>query len=499
METPRSQKIRLMAGAMILLLWIPALALGVEVYERARTELGTRYYPRMLERRLTQPLRMAWADPDEVAARRIAPVVTDPTPFSPREEAPAIDTMDPSIAATLRGEMVMRVTEAGEVLEAYGEPAIETRIRQQLAIARTRPETVHTADAFITPREPISFEHWFFFGGMSRYYGVEVLPDVDAGELTIHAVDRTLERLHERLAENPPAEDDPWIQPFFGYKPHAALSGGESTNNFGFRDLEVTVPKPPGVFRIVCIGGSTTEEGGSKETTYPRLVEQHLKARFGDHVEVCNAGLMGMTTFTMLTRIEHYMAMEPDLLLFYGGVNDISHNYLALWLELRGDSARRIERSHALRRYFNRRLLPPDDEIRAFLRRTTLRNLEAIRFRAQQDGADMIVASFSFADPNRLNWGDRLFLDANTTSTWGGGGLLTYRTWCQIMDLYNDEVEAWCAEEGGPGFLPVADFFTGGAESFMDTCHVTYRGMLYKSRVFADLLGDYLERLPEFP
>jgi len=47
--------------------------------------------------------------------------------------------------------------------------------------------------------------------------------------------------------------------------------------------------------------------------------------------------------------------------------------------------------------------------------------------------------------------------------------------------------------------LPVATHFAGGAELFADTCHVTEKGMVEKSRVFAELLGDHLVQRPDFP
>jgi len=42
----------------------------------------------------------------------------------------------------------------------------------------------------------------------------------------------------------------------------------------------MTVPKPAGVFRIACVGGSTTVEGPHNELTYPNYLERMLGARF---------------------------------------------------------------------------------------------------------------------------------------------------------------------------------------------------------------------------
>jgi hypothetical protein len=49
------------------------------------------------------------------------------------------------------------------------------------------------------------------------------------------------------------------------------------TNSQGMRDAETVVPKPDGVVRIVCVGGSTTVEGPHNELTYPNILEKLLR------------------------------------------------------------------------------------------------------------------------------------------------------------------------------------------------------------------------------
>ena len=49
------------------------------------------------------------------------------------------------------------------------------------------------------------------------------------------------------------------------------------TNSLGFRDEEISIPKPPGIYRIVCIGGSTTVEGPRNDLTYPKILQRLLQ------------------------------------------------------------------------------------------------------------------------------------------------------------------------------------------------------------------------------
>ena len=503
LETPRTRKIRLMAGAMILLLWIPALALGVEVYERARVEMGNRLFPMMLNYRMSHQFGMKFVDPATAETPRPAPATVPLTaPASPPERSTAPPDqahLDRAVLAAAQREMHMRVRDDGHIIEAWGEPAIETHLRHRLALALRDPATVIPMPQFMAPTERVEFEYSFFFSTINRFYSVTVSPEREAGERVIFARERTHEMPYEELSFGDPSPGGLWLAPFYAYRPnYRGEEDIESNNNFGFWDHDVVVPKPHGVFRIVCVGGSTTHEGPSMDATYPKRVQAHLRARFGDHIEVINAGVIGNTSFNIRTRIDHYLKMEPDLLLYYGGVNDVCHQFFTLWLELRDDKSPWLERSYALRRIYNRSLLPPDDDIRSFLRRTIVRNLAAARVHAQLAGADLVVSTFLFPDPERLRWRDRLFLDANMTASWGGQGLINYDTWCAIMTLLNDELTVWSQSDGGPTLLPVADHFTGGAESFADTCHVTEYGMVKKSRVFADLLGDYLAQRPEF-
>lgn len=51
----------------------------------------------------------------------------------------------------------------------------------------------------------------------------------------------------------------------------------ETTNSHGFRDLERTLAKPPGVFRIAAIGDSVTMQGA---LPFEQLYVRQLQRRF---------------------------------------------------------------------------------------------------------------------------------------------------------------------------------------------------------------------------
>jgi hypothetical protein len=92
-----------------------------------------------------------------------------------------------------------------------------------------------------------------------------------------------------------------------------------------------TREKPPGVFRILSLGESTTF-GDMLEATesYSYLLEQLLNAdrALGRRVEVWNCGICSYTTYQSVKWLERDgLAFQPDLVLFYHEMNDFLPTY----------------------------------------------------------------------------------------------------------------------------------------------------------------------------
>lgn len=98
-------------------------------------------------------------------------------------------------------------------------------------------------------------------------------------------------------------------------------------NSAGFRDVEHTKEKPPGVFRILGLGDSFTE--GSRadfEKTYLNRLEQMLNARPGPHpkVEIIKTGIGRYWPLPERILLEHYgVAYSPDLVTVAFVPNDV--------------------------------------------------------------------------------------------------------------------------------------------------------------------------------
>ena len=111
--------------------------------------------------------------------------------------------------------------------------------------------------------------------------------------------------------------------PYVNYIPAPNYEGN---NRLGYRGPEVEIPKPDGVFRIVALGGSTTYgSANSAAEAYPAFLQDILREEYGyENVEVVNAGMIGYTTWDNLANyIFRVIELQPDLLIFYEGFNDV--------------------------------------------------------------------------------------------------------------------------------------------------------------------------------
>ncbi|MBF0480981.1 MAG: SGNH/GDSL hydrolase family protein [Desulfovibrionaceae bacterium] len=100
-------------------------------------------------------------------------------------------------------------------------------------------------------------------------------------------------------------------------------------NSLGFRNAEFSKSKPNDVYRIICIGGSTTfgTDCGGNQYTYPALLQDIFKDKLGNcgkKIEVINAGVIGYHSMHSLIRFKNELInYSPDLIIVMDGLNDI--------------------------------------------------------------------------------------------------------------------------------------------------------------------------------
>jgi hypothetical protein len=87
------------------------------------------------------------------------------------------------------------------------------------------------------------------------------------------------------------------------------------TNEFGLREPSAMVPKPRGVYRILCLGGEDLfGVQVPEEQTAPRQLEEILSGYTELEVEVLNGGCPGAGPLVHLLRLrQHLLSLQPDL------------------------------------------------------------------------------------------------------------------------------------------------------------------------------------------
>jgi len=116
----------------------------------------------------------------------------------------------------------------------------------------------------------------------------------------------------------------------YSHNPRFETPAGNRYNEFGFRGESFPREKPPGEFRIVCIGGSTTHTTFVRDhrLTYPAVLQSELRSAGLDQVRVINAGVDGYGTTESLINFElRVLDIDPDLIIVYHGVNDVASRF----------------------------------------------------------------------------------------------------------------------------------------------------------------------------
>ncbi|HEX6986047.1 MAG TPA: SGNH/GDSL hydrolase family protein, partial [Planctomycetaceae bacterium] len=99
-----------------------------------------------------------------------------------------------------------------------------------------------------------------------------------------------------------------------------------AVNSHGLRGPEVAVPKPPGVYRVLCLGDETVLGPQLPESlALPAQLKEFLQARTALRVEVLNAGLPGGCPLLAWLRLRHsLLGLQPDLIVLHVDMTDVA-------------------------------------------------------------------------------------------------------------------------------------------------------------------------------
>ncbi|QDV49358.1 SGNH/GDSL hydrolase family protein [Gimesia fumaroli] len=158
-------------------------------------------------------------------------------------------------------------------------------------------------------------------------------------------------------------------------------------NSMGLRGKEYTIPKPAGVFRILCLGGETVLAPEMKDSdTFCVRLENLLQKQTQLKVEVINAGVPDACPLMSYLHLRHsLLGLQPDLILFNFDMSDVADDHALRRYTQIGDSGVPLGSMHPLYEKIN---APERLESHFFVYRYTLRWLGDYWVENQPAGLD---------------------------------------------------------------------------------------------------------------
>ena len=286
-----------------------------------------------------------------------------------------------------------------------------------------------------------------------------------------------------------PVADSRWEVPFFRYKPNHVTEEPDSfeTNSMGFRSPEIVLPTPEGIFRILCIGGSTTHEAGHNAGTYPMRLEALLKEAFPEQpCEVVNAGTPGIFSQGHLLRLHDYLQVEPDLIVAHLGVNDVLNIYNNPATNLPATVSNFI-------RLFVPAITAPDlDTFQISLDSTLGRNLRLLSEQFQRQGIAVVFASMPHPDPQAITKEQYQFFNYQGKRSWNLPAFSIER-YVSYIEMSNNLLITIAAETQSV-YIPLAESMANTSHVYNDFCHMTQPGINAKAQIIFEAVKPLVAR-----
>ena len=302
--------------------------------------------------------------------------------------------------------------------------------------------------------------------------------------------------------------------------PNTDYYGWFKINSLGFRGKEFSPEKEQGVFRIICLGGSTTLDVGSvgKDLSWPEVLEQELNQKFPHQkFEVINAGVGGYTSLDSLInfqlRIQYY---NPDLVIFYHAYNDfnavrasilgrevLSNLYpgeqkprssLTRWLQTnsllyaKGIGKIKLGFKPTIMRWLRPQTYPIPSDWADRLQIETLRfrsNLNSFLVIARANNIDVILPEIIIS--YRDNLSDIEVAQEQTKIMRAYGGMNAKQAQ-EAYKIYNEAI-AELASLYNIDFVKTSEFVPGGNRYFHDVIHFNGEGSRRMGRGLGKFLG----------
>ena len=251
---------------LIVLEWLFVLWLVLESIEAGRSFVAARAYQDYSYQQNLKVYRMEPAKEQEVPAgtfngEQAVSALLNAGDYG--GGAAGIKVPDDVLEMVMQGKMRALFDPEGRLLESCGEPLIEQDLLRYMRGMRADAIWESILRAVREDKDYLE-THCTLTLGTPVHYAIR-LKKIESG------MDRKFEVLAQDINDQMPLEalhyaevpgpESPWEIMFYRYKKNWSVPDNTllQTNEFGFRDHAIVMPKPQDVYRIVCIGGSTTE------------------------------------------------------------------------------------------------------------------------------------------------------------------------------------------------------------------------------------------------
>jgi hypothetical protein len=262
------------------------------------------------------------------------------------------------------------------------------------------------------------------------------------------------------------------------------------------------IPKPPHVFRVLCLGGSTTA-GELGTVSYTTFLEKILLDRYpGSTIEVINGGHFFYTTqHSIIEYLFTLKDLNPDVIIFFEAINDLmtsftsppfssspfrnDYGHFLAWL-----GSLRYPKSFEqfLAQFFYadlRRSTPQPIHFTKFKSSHSYgRNIETLIQIAKCNGITLILSSQANCF-NKENKGNVDFLGFPGYFLIDDKHCADEESWYYGMELYNKIMQDMANKFSVP-FVNQASIFNEKREFFTDAVHMTTEGNKLKAQLFAN-------------
>jgi lysophospholipase L1-like esterase len=264
---------------------------------------------------------------------------------------------------------------------------------------------------------------------------------------------------------------------------------------------DVAVPKPNNVYRIICLGGSTT--AGNGPNNYPLKLQKMIHEKYPNkNIEVVNAGKPFYNTEHIIIQyLFNLKEMNPDLILMCEAINDM---FVSFTMPPFSSKPYRDDYGHYygflgtlhyqksfeefLGGFFFADLRQPKLESVYFndfkSRDSFRRNLETIIEIAKCSGTALIVSTQAHCY-SRNNDSDDAVLCFSDSYLINDKQYADEKSYYDAMELFNGIIRE-TAEKYSVPFIDQYPAFKGKRTLFTDSVHMTEEGHELKAKLFFD-------------